>query len=194
MTDENLRSVLAEVDPTAGEADLSEPRRAELVARAIATPQPRRRTSRVVVPITLAATSAFAVAVLLVGGVEDRGRPTTSIALDLGSTAGAQCAPVEDFANDGLRESSVAFRGVVTSVGSDTVTIQPRHFFRGGAADGENIAQVLLRTSGEGGEDLTQFGDGQSVLVAAVDGKVEGCGLSGTASEELTRIYASYFG
>ena len=58
-----------------------------------------------------------------------------------------------------------------------------------------DAAQVVVEGTGESvALDGVEFVVGEEVLVTAVDGMVQTCGVSGAASEELEQLYTEWYG
>lgn len=203
MTDDRLRQRLAATDPVraAGAAD---PSTAEIRERIMTTLEHDPDTSDGGAPARtrsakawLAAAAAAVVlvaggvvaAVSLAGGPSDQPGPA---ALRLEVPAGDIAGSCIQFDVAFLRDMPVAFAGTVTSVDSDTVTLDVDRWYAGGTAD-----RVILRVPG-GESSAALIGldlvDGEDYLVAATDGTVNGCGFSGPATPELRQAYEQAFG
>ena len=91
-----------------------------------------------------------------------------------------------------LRLQSVAFRGTVVSVSDRAATFRAAHWYAGGPTD---LVTVRL-VPGHIPETLqaSELAVGQVYLVAAGDGFVRGCGLTGPATPQLQRLYDDAFG
>ena len=86
--------------------------------------------------------------------------------------------------------SQVAFRGTGASVEGEIVTLTIDHWYVGGDA------QVATLVAPAGMQALIggiAFEPGKSYIVAAYDGVVSYCGLTGEATPELEAIYAEAF-
>lgn len=90
-----------------------------------------------------------------------------------------------------LREMPVAFAGTVTDIDDDTVTLDVDRWYKGGDADlvtvGINSGQTSAALEG------VDFAAGESYLLTATDGTVNGCGFSGPASPQLAAAFAEAF-
>lgn len=149
----------------------------------------RSPAMRLWVPIALAGTAAaaaVAVAVPLMLG----GTPTVEpLALpEGGGLASGSCLPVTP---EGLLDQEQAFAARVIAVEGDVVTFEVTERFAGEVADRVTMPQVDELTSDF---SLVPFAVGDTVLVAAGDGTVRGCGLSGADTAELRAIYDAAFG
>ena len=149
----------------------------------------RSPAMRIWVPIALAGTAAaaaVAIAVPLVLG----GTPTVEpLALpEGGGLASGSCLPVTP---EGLLDQEQAFAARVISVEDDIVTFEVTERFSGEVADRVTVPQVDEVTSDF---SLVPFATGDTVLVAASDGTVTGCGLSGADTAELRAVYDAAFG
>ncbi len=202
--DDELRARITRIDPMRGAADaLPSPTAAEIQERAMQTiesatetpggdrDQPLWRR-----PLALAAAGAV-VLVLAAGAViatsgDDPapGAPDqTTLALSLPDDSVASSCVAFDVAF--LREMPVAFSGTVTAISSEAVTLDVDRWYKGGSAD-----LVAVRIPGQqtsAALDGVDFTEGQSYLVAATDGTVNGCGFSGPATPELEAAYGQAF-
>lgn len=144
---------------------------------------------RIWVPIAIAGTAAaaaVAIAVpLMLGGtatVEPLALP------EGGGLASGSCLPVTA---EGLQSQEQAFAARVLTVDGDVVTFEVTERFAGEIADRVTVPQVDELTSDF---SLEPFAAGDTVLVAATDGTVTGCGLSGADTAELRAVYDAAFG
>ncbi|WP_375390164.1 hypothetical protein [uncultured Amnibacterium sp.] len=191
MTD--LQTRLAALDPARDLPPLPEAQRAALLQRAAAgprrAPRPPRRALWIGVPAGLvaAAAAAFLLSPADVRPTIAVGPSTTRITLTMSSDATAMCMPVADFAAQALAGSTVALSGTVEAVGGDRVAVRVDRQYRG-----EPVDEVLVDAPAEV-EDPTILPAGAHVLIAAQDGRVLGCGLSGEASPDLQGFYDAAF-
>ncbi len=149
----------------------------------------RSPAMRLWVPIAIAGTAAaaaVAIAVPLMLG----GTPTVEpLALpEGGGLASGSCLPVTP---EGLLDQEQAFAARVLTVEGDVVTFEVTERFAGEVADRVTVPQVDELTSDF---SLVPFATGDAVLVAATDGTVTGCGLSGADTAELRAVYDAAFG
>ena len=149
----------------------------------------RSPAMRIWVPIALAGTAAaaaVAIAVpLMLGGtpsVEQLALP------EGGGLASGSCLAVTP---EGLLDQEQAFAARVLTVEGDVVTFEVTERFAGEIADRVTVPQVDELSSDF---SLVPFAAGDSVLVAATDGTVTGCGLSGADTAELRAVYDAAFG
>jgi hypothetical protein len=126
-------------------------------------------------------------AVALTGGDDDE---PTSVALTLpADDMMAMCMQVSP---EILRDTaSVAFEGTVTATDAETTTLAVDRWFAG-----EEVDEVVVTTPD--GSDTALLGSitfeaGGTYLVAAADGEVRSCGLTGPSSPELEAIYEGAF-
>lgn len=91
-----------------------------------------------------------------------------------------------------LRLQSVAFRGTLVSVSDHAATFRAARWYAGGPTDLVTVRFVPGRIP----ETLqaTDLAVGHVYLVAAGDGFVRGCGLTGPATPKLQRLYDGAFG
>jgi hypothetical protein len=90
-----------------------------------------------------------------------------------------------------LRGMPVAFAGTVSDISADTVTLDVDRWYKGGSAG--QVAVTVASGQSSAALDGVDFAVGKSYLVAAADGTVSGCGLSGPASPELESAYDEAF-
>jgi hypothetical protein len=200
MQHDELFERLARLDP-AGSAPMESatgPRAAALMEQIMQTdvtpaahvPSPARRRR----PLLLAIGGLALASVAVVGFVAFRGdnatAPTT-LALSVGSSAaGTRCMQLD--ASTSQPDGTVAFRGTVESVLGNTVTLNVTTWYANGTAD-----QVVVTTGTADGavdpELSASFEQGGDYLVSAVDGQVNGCGMTGPYSAELEALYMGWF-
>jgi len=149
--------------------------------------QPARNTRRAWIPLVGAAALALAAAItvpLALGGT-----PTTEqLALPGdGAISSGSCLQVSA---EVLRDQEEAFAARVVAVEGDTVTLEVTERFAGEVADRVEVQQVDTIDSDF---SIVSFELGESYLVAAGDGTIRGCGLSGPDSPELRAIYDAAF-
>lgn len=89
-----------------------------------------------------------------------------------------------------IAQSPVAFRGVVDTIEGDVVTLTVDEWYQGGDADVVTISAPLGMEALIGG---IAFEPGQAYLVAAENGVVSYCGMSGPATPELQQLYDGAF-
>jgi uncharacterized protein GlcG (DUF336 family) len=137
-----------------------------------------------------AAAAALAVGAAVVVPLALAGAPTTEVLAlphDGGITTGS-CLPVTP---EGLSSQEKAFAANAIAVDGDTVTLEVTERFAGEVADRVEVTQLDAIDSDF---SSVSFEVGGSYLVAAGDGLVRGCGLSGTDSPELRAVYDAAFG
>jgi hypothetical protein len=91
-----------------------------------------------------------------------------------------------------LKEQTVAFRGTLVSVVNGTATFDVSHWYAGGPTDLAKVTAAPPSMS-----ELTRASDleaGGDYLVAAADGRVTGCGITGPATGHLQKLYDRAFG
>lgn len=137
-----------------------------------------------------AAAAALAVGAAVVIPLGLAGAPTTEVLAlpsDGGTTIGS-CLPVTP---EGLSSQEKAFAANAIAVDGDTVTLEVTERFAGDVADRVEVTQLDAIDSDF---SSVSFALGESYLVAAGDGMVRGCGLSGVDDPELRAVYDSAFG
>jgi uncharacterized protein GlcG (DUF336 family) len=118
------------------------------------------------------------------------GAPTTEVLAlpnDGGTTIGS-CLPVTP---EGLSSQEKAFAANAIAIDGDTVTLHVTERFAGDVADRVEVTQLDAIDSDF---SSVSFAVGGSYLVAAGDGMVRGCGLSGADSPDLRAVYDAAFG
>lgn len=155
----------------------------------VATTAEPARTRRLWIPAAVAA-ATLAVGAAVVVPLALRGAPTTEVLAlpDEGGITTGSCLPVSP---EGLLDQEKAFAAQVIAVEGDTVTLEVTERFAGEVADRVEVTQSDAIDS-----DFSSvtFELGESYLVAAGDGTVRGCGLSGADSADLRAIYEAAFG
>lgn len=120
-----------------------------------------------------------------VGAGEDV-EPTVT-RLDLGQEGGRCMQPTAE----ALAEQPLALEATVVGVDDGLAVLEPVEFFAGRATDRvEVVAPSESQQALVGGVALEE---GSRYLLAAVEGRVLGCGLSGPAEPELAEMYAEAF-
>ena len=149
--------------------------------------EPARSTRRAWIPLAGAAALVLAAAIAVPLAL--RGTPTTEqLALPGdGGIASGSCLQVSA---EVLRDQEEAFAARVVAVEGDTVTLEVTERFAGEVADRVEVQQVDAIDSDF---SIVSFELGESYLVAAGDGTIRGCGLSGPDSPELRAIYDAAF-
>lgn len=194
--DRRLRDQLRRVDPARGLAPLPPTwlgHRMEQImtdstdtARAtVAHPARRRGVWMAAAAAAVLVAGAAIVVPLALGGASS----TEVLASpDGGGITTGSCLPVTA---EGLQSQEKAFAAQVIAVEGDRVTLEVTERFAGEVADRVEVTQVDAIDS-----DFSSvpFELGESYLVAAGDGTVRGCGLSGPDSPELRAIYDAAFG
>jgi hypothetical protein len=93
---------------------------------------------------------------------------------------------------EALKPVPVALAGTVISLADKTVTLDVDRWYKGGDADRVTISLP----PGDISPALipgVDFVEGEKFLVAAFDNTVNGCGFSGPATPELTKLYDEAF-
>ena len=156
-------------------------------AKASSDPDYRLLALAAIVPVLVIA--AVLVRVLVNRPSDSNAHPST-LAFNVPAQAPAQACTPPDASE--LTSEATAVEATVTSIDGTLVTLQPKRFFRGSAE------QVQVREAAGGAPDALQlptFTDGKTYLLAAgSDGTLAGCGLTGTDSSGLEKLYTSAFG
>lgn len=114
---------------------------------------------------------------------------TLTVTVPAAAPAGG-CGPPSSSA---LAAQGDAVEATATAVSGRTVTLQPKRVFKGQHYD--RIQLELPAGTPPSMLRLPTFTDGATYLLAiAPDGSLSGCGLTGTESSSLERIYTAAFG
>jgi hypothetical protein len=106
--------------------------------------------------------------------------------LSFGPPIGAKCmAPTAA----GVASQDTAFEGKVMSAGSDDVTLEVLHFYKGTPSDLATVTKPDLGMT----ELPVDFQVGKTYFVGASDGQVSICGLAGLATDDLRALYEKAF-
>ena len=119
-------------------------------------------------------------------GTRDSTVTTFALSGDGGTTIGS-CVP---FDLRYLRDMPVAFSGVATEVGEDTVTLEVDRWYKGGDAD---LVRLANYDSSTVSLDGFAFQDGDRYLITATGGTVNFCGYSGPWNQEQADIFEKAF-
>lgn len=117
------------------------------------------------------------------------GEPATVLELSAGDLDPAMmsCLPISA---EHVAQVPLAFRATVDAVDGDIVTMTVDEWYTGGDADAVTLTAPLGMEALIGGID---FSVGETVLITAVDGVVNYCGMSGPATPELQAIFDAAF-
>lgn len=130
-------------------------------------------------------------AAAIVGGISLLslgGTAVTTLSAPPGAGLASDCAPVTA---DSLSSSELAFRGTVEKTEGSTVTLRVDSVYAGDPENQIEILQGNVDAALDGA--LPEFNNGQTYLVAAHDGVVSSCGLTGVDSPELAALYDAAF-
>jgi hypothetical protein len=108
--------------------------------------------------------------------------------LTVASAPGRCIMPTADL----LANKPLAFAGTVLGITDGVVTIRPTKVYAGDVGDQVTVRGAAAPDTG-GVEGDPAFVAGKDYLVAAADGQVVGCGLSGPVGPEIQRLYAQAF-
>jgi hypothetical protein len=208
--DDVLRARLSRLDPAGPTVPVdpaTSPRAAELMEHAMQSTEippamtslsaaRRRRRPLLLVAAATAAAAAAVVGFVVVGadggpggrGSEASPGPTTLTLSLPASDAAASCVV---FDVEYLREMPLAFAGTATDVGSDRVTLDVDHWYKGGTADRVTLARYEHSSVAL---DAVEFHAGERYLVTATGGTVNECGFSGPATPQLEAAFTEAFG
>ena len=165
----------------------SAPTAATPAAASPAAASPTARARRVWIPIAAVAAAAAAAAIALplaLGGTPS----VMALEQPVGeSLVAGSCLAVSA---ESLLAEDLAFAGRVLSVEGDTVVLEVTERFSGEVADRVEVPQVVAGS--DDGSGVPFEADG-TYLVAATDGTIAGCGLSGVDDAGLRAVYDEAF-
>ena len=104
-----------------------------------------------------------------------------------GGLASGSCLALEPST---IAAQEKAFAATVLEIQGQTVVLEVTERFAGDVADRVEVTQVDAATSDFSG---VPFAVGESYLVAALDGTITGCGVTGADSAELRAVYDAAF-
>jgi hypothetical protein len=207
-----LRARLAAIDPTrpGGPAFRADPAPTETEERIMATtsheeatagesgppvPSGSRRTAWLAAAAAVLVVAAGVTGVLALRDAGPQESTQDSVALRLPATDGISGSCVQ-FDVAILRDMPVALAGTVTALGDDSVTLQVDRWYRADAQlrEAELVTIAVPDENSSAALDGVDFRDGESYLLTATDGMVNGCGFSGPADAQLEAAYAEAFG
>ena len=93
-----------------------------------------------------------------------------------------------------LRTKPIAFAGTVEGVSDGVVTLRVTKVYTGDVGQEITVKGATAVDTGGAPEGDPTFETGRDYLVAADDGQVLGCGMSGPATPRLQDLYAQAFG
>ena len=150
------------------------------------TDQPPRRAA------LMAVAAALVILAGIGGAIAIRGSDTGSAPLVLSAEGGGNTlASCLQFDVDILAEMSPAFEGTVTELTDSVATLEVDRWFTGGDADTVELHYQPGLTALIGTPDLQV---GQTYLITAAEGVVNGCGYSGLATQDLRAAFEQAFG
>ncbi|TFD60892.1 hypothetical protein E3T39_07155 [Cryobacterium suzukii] len=153
------------------------------------TPQAPRRAFRRWMPVVGVAAGLAIAAVIVVPLVLGGPEPTVeSLQPSMGGGLASGSCLVLEPATVAAQEQ--AFAATVLQIQGDTVLLEVTERFVGDVADRVEVAQVDATSSDFSG---VPFEVGQTYLVAAVEGTITGCGVTGADSAELRAVYDAAF-
>lgn len=120
-------------------------------------------------------------------GDAEAGAEPTVTRLEQGEETGRCMSPTAE----ALAQQPLAFEGTVVGLDDDLAVLEPVEFFAGRATD--RVEVVAPTESQQALIGSVALEEGGRYLVAAADGRVVGCGLSGRAVPELAELYAEAF-
>jgi hypothetical protein len=193
MANDELRKRLAQANPVPPShpvdpvtSDRARAMMEEIMATTMTPPPVQRRTFR-----PAAAVAAAALAVMVGGGALLAGLGSAGEPLVLTGEAGdptAICLPFDPATLGGM---SPAFAGTVVKITDSVVTLEVTRWFAGGDA---SVVEVEYTPGFEALIGTPAFAVGQSYLITAANGVVNGCGYSGLATPEYLAAFEQAFG
>lgn len=187
-----IRDALRRADPARSLAPLARDRLERLTEDSMTeTPTPTpARSRRLLVGLASGAAALGAAAIAAVVAVPlltGPGEPTVLAQPEGGGGASSMCMRIEA---EQIAQAEVAFRGEVTAVEGDLVTLRVIDDF----TDSVNpTVQVPQGDPMDADFSGVEFAVGSTYLVAATDGVIGLCGASGVDSPELAALYAEAF-
>jgi hypothetical protein len=197
MTDDQLRAALRRRDPAAGQpADVASGTDRALWEQTMSTAVPttdaaaparsRRRLTFALAAAALAVLAGVGTAVAVGSRTPDG--PQQMVLQMPDSSVAAACTEL-DIAS--LRDMQVALQGTAVEVTDASVVLRVDRWFRGGR-DGVTTVRLSRLEPGisDGGFEFTA---GKTYLVAASQGRVNGCGYTDELNAELLGYYEQAF-
>ena len=130
-------------------------------------------------------------AALIKGGDDGRSSVTIAAPAPAGGPVMNSCIALTP---EILAAVDLAFDGVVTKVDGAEVTLAVSKWFKGGTSDDVVVTQSAIGDAPSSIEmDSVKLTDGGHFLVSATGGVVNGCGLSGEYSDDLSALYHQAF-
>ncbi|GHJ59051.1 hypothetical protein NOK12_15690 [Nocardioides sp. OK12] len=120
-------------------------------------------------------------------GDAEAGAEPTVTRLEPGEETGRCMTPTAE----ALAQQPFAFEGTVVGIDDGVAVLEPVEFFAGRATDRVEVAAPTGSQQALIGSVALE--EGARYLVAAADGRVVGCGLSGRAEPDLAEMYAEAF-
>lgn len=121
------------------------------------------------------------------GSATETGAEPTVTRLEPGEETGRCMTPTAE----ALARQPLAFEGTVVGIDDGVAVLEPVEFFAGRATDRVEVAAPTESQQALIGSVALE--EGARYLVAAADGRVVGCGLSGRAEPGLAEMYAEAF-
>lgn len=206
MNDDELRKLLRVVDPVRSSlppeaADEAAARRLleEIMQTSIENPdvreapRPLHRSRRRGWSLAGLAAAAAAVAAIAVGVVVNDGDNDQQVAASFALPDAGVMSSCIAFDVNFLAQMPTAFKGTVTSVTDSEVGLTVDRWY---VAEGEQADVVTLQVAAgntSAALDGITFVQGETYLVTATGGMVNGCGFSGLATPELEAAFAAAF-
>jgi hypothetical protein len=134
------------------------------------------------------AAAAIAGGVLLTAPAADTGGGVTALTVPSSTAPAGMCA---EPSADALASSTLAFRGMVTSIADGTVTLAVTDSYAGTVDKTVTVPQGEPDAQVDGASPV--FTNGHSYLVATTGKVVRSCGLTGPDSASLAKLYADAF-
>lgn len=190
---DDLRQLIRRADPSASLAPLRGDQHTRLVEDTMtrtdtAPPSPGVRIPRRAWALGGGIVAAAAAAAFVLPAALTPPAPATRLELAPDGGAMASCAEITP---EVIAQADDAFRATVTSIEGGVVTLTVAERFAGDIGDTVEVAQG--EDSAIDGAPIV-FEDDTSYLIAATDGVVATCGVSGEDSPELDTLYRDAFG
>jgi len=184
MNDDDLKRMLRDADPSAGQPPLDDARIRRLVAAAERdglagqTAPASRHRRRLFAGVSIGAAATAAAAALIAGLVA-----TPAIQAPGPDETRAACGTPSV---ESLGEFDTAYEATATAVAGDEVTLEVKEVFAGSPGTSLTVEQVE-----DGSTEV--FTTGQTYLIASADGFISPC-ESGLATDALRQLYVRAYG
>jgi hypothetical protein len=203
MNDDELRNLLRVIDPVGSSlpnevADSAAAQRLleEIMQTSTETPvahEPPRRLRRRAWPLAGMAAAAAAVVAIAVGIVVTGDEKDQQVAASLALPNSGAISSCLAFDVDFLAQMPTAFKATATSVTDTEVVLAVDHWYKSQGDQADVVTLQVAAGNTSATLDGITFVQGETYLVTATEGVVNGCGFSGLATPELEAAFESAF-